>query len=91
MSRAENERELKNFCRNVAWLRKQNGLSKREMAKRLGIGIATLDKIERGEFPSRMGIEVLFSIQKHFGISPKHQLSQCIDGQPTQGAPTNEA
>ena len=40
------------------------------MSNILGIGIYTLRKLEKGEFPPRMGIEVLFNIRDHFGVRP---------------------
>ena len=47
----ENNKEIEYFCHNIAFLRKSHGLSKKEMAKILGIGIWSLNKIERGELP----------------------------------------
>ena len=63
------------FLQNIIWLRKHYGLSKKEMAKKLGIGIWTLNKIEKGELPPRLKIDVLFYIYKEFGISMSEMLS----------------
>ena len=57
------------FLNNVIWLRKHYGLSKKEMAKKLEIGIGTLNKIEKGELPPELRIDVLYCIWKEFGIS----------------------
>ena len=56
------------FLHNVAWLRKHYGLSKKEMAQKLGIGVGSLNKIEEGELPTSLRIDVLFNIYKEFGI-----------------------
>ncbi len=56
------------FLHNVAWLRRHYGLSKKEMAQKLGIGVGSLNKIEKGELPAGLRIDVLFNIYKEFGI-----------------------
>ncbi len=58
------------FCANVKELRKKNNLSKREMAKRLGIGVKSLTLIENGIIPPRLNCEILFYIRKSFGVKP---------------------
>jgi transcriptional regulator with XRE-family HTH domain len=45
------EKEIMAFCENVRYLRKKNGLSKKEMAKKLGIGVKSLELIETGSLP----------------------------------------
>lgn len=62
------------FTHNIRWLRKKHDLSKRKMAELLGIGLWSLNRLERGQIPPRMTIEILFAVQKHFGISPSAQL-----------------
>lgn len=57
------------FCHNVSALRKRHCLSKKKMARILGIGIASLDKIERGVIPKRMSCDVLIRLGKYFDIS----------------------
>ena len=68
--------EYGNFAYNVAWLRKHYGLSKKEMAEIMGIGIGSLNKVERGEMPPQMKVDVLIRIYKQFGVSPERQLRQ---------------
>ncbi len=58
--------EINNFIKNVAYLRKKSGLSKKEMANVLNISIYTLNKIERGELPQKISVEIVFNLQKHF-------------------------
>ena len=64
------------FAHNIRWLRKKYGLSKKKMAELLGIGLWSLNRLERGEIPPRMTIDILFAVQKHFGISPSAQLEK---------------
>ena len=66
----------KNFLHNVAWLRGRWGFSKKEMAQKLGIGLHSLNKIECGELPTMLGVEVLFRIDREFGIDPQTLLEQ---------------
>lgn len=61
--------ELENFARNIAKLRKEQGISKREMAGALGIGRWSMDKLDAGMIPPRLGAEVLFYAAHYFGIS----------------------
>lgn len=60
--------EFDNFCHNVAWLRKHHKLSKKEMAKRLGIGVGSLNKLESGTVPPNMTSDVLNNLCQHFNI-----------------------
>ncbi len=68
-----------NFCNNVKRLRKQSGLSRKEMAKKLGIGIKSLSMIEGGVLPKRLGAEIIFEIYNNFGINPREIFVSQID------------
>jgi len=68
------DREFKNFIYNLCKLRKLHKLPKCKMAKILGISVNTLNKIESGQFPERLGVEVLFRVWDYFGVEPKDQL-----------------
>ncbi len=68
--------EINNFVNNIAYLRKKEGLSKKEMANALNISIDALNKIERGELPERSSIEIIFHLQKRFKISPANQFKK---------------
>jgi DNA-binding XRE family transcriptional regulator len=48
----EDARKL--FCENVKRLREENGLSKKELSKIMGIGVGSLTKIESGCIPKRL-------------------------------------
>ena len=67
------------FLQNIAWLRKHHGLSKREMAQRLSISVGTLNKIERGVLPPRLGCEILFAVYRCFGVSMSDILSRRLE------------
>ena len=42
---------LENFLYNIAWLRRRYKLSRRDMAKILGVGVLSVKKIEKGKLP----------------------------------------
>lgn len=73
------DNEIDIFLKNISYLRKHNKLSKRKMAEILGIGVKSLNKIENGELPPRIGVNVFFKIEKNFGISPKNLFSGLLD------------
>ena len=67
--------EMKIFGKNIAYLRTKNNLSKTSMAKIMHVGMQTLNKIENGEIPKKMDIDVFDNVYKAFGIAPHEQLS----------------
>lgn len=76
------------FMSNMVWLRKKYGFSKVKMAKLLGIGVGSLNKIEKGELPPRISVDVVFNIHKHFGILPKKQFTklwECFESEKNIG------
>lgn len=76
MSAKINDDAMKFFSENVSQLRKSYNISKKEMAQILGVGIKTLDNIERGMLPLRLSVNVLFKIRDCFGISVGAQFSE---------------
>ena len=64
---------LNNFMRNITELRLQNGLSKRQMAALLGVSVRTITRLERGDFPPNLSVNMVFRIQKHFGVTAADQ------------------
>ena len=68
-----------NFAHNVAWLRKKNGLSKKEMARLLKIGLWSLNKLESGILPPKMSFEVVYRIYDNFGITPEAMIAKRLD------------
>lgn len=73
-----NQSEWKIFSYNVRFIRMRYNIPKKEMAKKLGIGIKSLDKIEDGEMPQRLSVEIFFRIRNIFGIQPKKQLEKYL-------------
>ena len=71
--------EFQNFVHNVKWLRERHGLSKKEMAKIMGIGIQSLNRIERGEFPDRLGVNAIFRLCRRFGVRAPELLGKKFD------------
>ena len=62
------EESINILAQNMRVLRENNGLSKKEMAKRLGIGVCSLSKLESGILPKRLSVEVIFVIERDFGV-----------------------
>ncbi len=65
-----NALQLENLIHNITFLRAHYQISQVHMAKLLGIGVASLRKIERGYLPPHLGVDILFFIHRNFGISP---------------------
>lgn len=70
---------MDNFTYNVAWIRKKYGMSKKDMAEIMHVGVAGLSKLERGEIPKRMSLDVLFYLSDHFGIPCDNWLKSRFD------------
>ena len=71
----KHENEIQILCKNIKTLRTREKLSRKEMASRLGIGVFSLTKLEKGILPPYLTCEFLFSIQSQFGVSPKDMLT----------------
>lgn len=69
-----NKQQLENFTYNIAWLRKQHNLSKKEMCKILDISIYNLNKLEKGILPKQLSVNVVFAVWKHFKVLPENQF-----------------
>lgn len=74
------DKKYENVCHNIRCLRAIHGLSRTAMAKKLHISTKTLDALETGLFPERIGIKLLFHVQLAFGIAPKILLSTRLEG-----------
>ncbi len=71
--------ELKNFLSNIKWLRSHYGLTKYEMAKILRLSVKSIERIERGEMPSKLSLNVVFRIQSFFNITAKEQFEALLE------------
>lgn len=74
-----NEKQIQILCENIAFLRKENHLSKKEMATILNIGVQSLTKLENGELPPRLRVDIIFHIYDRFGILPQALVSQLLE------------
>jgi transcriptional regulator with XRE-family HTH domain len=68
--------ELLVFCKNFKKLREKEKLSKRKMAKILGIGVSSITLIENGTVPKRLSFKVMLEIYNNFGITPQEMISE---------------
>ena len=68
------DEEFKRFVENIRDLRIKNGLSKTQMAEKLDVSVYTIRKLENGIMPKRLSIEVVFKIEKEFGIKASKQF-----------------
>ena len=59
------------FSQNMKKIRKDTHLTQKEMARRLGISVTSLSKIEMGILPPRLSCSIIFRVHKEFGIHPK--------------------
>lgn len=75
----ENECQMKTLTANIAGLRKENRLSKKEMAVLMGISAHGVTQIENGNLPPRMQLSALFRVCNYFGYSPKTLFTQNLE------------
>ena len=66
------------FLENLRRLRKREGLSPREMAKKLGVGVKTLEQLENGIVPAHVSCSIVFRIQREFQVAAPLQFSELI-------------
>ncbi|MBQ8497711.1 MAG: helix-turn-helix transcriptional regulator [Clostridia bacterium] len=64
------DKDVQIFCENIRKIRLEYGLSKKEMAKILEIGIKSLNSLENGKIPPRLNCLIFYKIQENFGIRP---------------------
>ena len=63
------ETRMLTFCANIRLLRSNHRLSKQTMAHILGIGVKTLNALESGVVPRRLGSSALIRAAEFFGMS----------------------
>ena len=66
------------FCENVKILREQHHLSKREMARRMGIGLTTLNELEAGRLPRRLKAGAFLRLMDLSGLTGEELLSPIL-------------
>ena len=70
----EVQKESVILCENIKKLREGEKLSKKDMAKRLGIGVNSLTMIENGIVPNKLTCKIIFNIQDEFNLHPKRYI-----------------
>ena len=68
------EEQSQIVCHNIRVLRRKHGLSRTAMARRIHVTLKTLDSMEAGVIPDRIGILFLYHVMQAFGISPQNML-----------------
>ena len=76
MSASLNRQLCDNLIHNLITLRRQYGLTKKGMARLLGISLYSLNTLEAGRIPAQLGIEMLFRAQARFDISLRDLFGQ---------------
>lgn len=79
-----NAEQVENLCYNIAYLRRRHGLTKKEMALALGIGVRSLSMIEQGKLPRNLGVVQVFFVTQLFRVSMKSLLSSRLDEEKTE-------
>ena len=68
MPSPDNQPLCDNLIHNIITLRKQYGLTKKAMAKLLGLSLYSLNKLESGIMPPHLDVEMVFRAQACFSI-----------------------
>lgn len=77
----DTSKEIEIFLHNMAWLRRHHGLSLRQMAACLEIGVWSVKKIDRGELPPKLGAGIFQIVWERFGILPSDLIGMYLDGE----------
>ncbi|MBR5535077.1 MAG: helix-turn-helix transcriptional regulator [Clostridia bacterium] len=64
------------FCNNIKRLREKHKLSKKEMAKKLGISTYSLRIIEEGRFPEKLTVDIFGYLMDEFKILPSEIFAE---------------
>lgn len=78
--------EIKQFCKNLRYLRRREGQSLRQTAKMLRVDPLLLLLIEAGFPPASLSIDIIFQAEALFGVSPANlflPLEQAQNGPPS--------
>ncbi len=67
MNRIDEDWELINLFRNLRYLRHQKGLSLHGAARQAGMDPRTLQALEAGRLPERLGLRSLFALCDLYG------------------------
>ena len=67
------------FCRNIAVLRRVKGMTQKEMAEILGVSVSTVRKMEKGEKIPRLKARLLCRVYEAFQISSDVMLFEDLE------------
>ncbi len=79
MENTSSKTAFENLSHNIIWLRKHHGYSKRKMAELLGIGLWSLNRLERFEIPPKLTVDILYWLHQQFRLLPHILLTQRLD------------
>ncbi len=68
-------RELQNFCKNIAYLRKKYNYSKSQLASILGTSAKAITRLEQGIIPPTLSCFILVHLDNYFHIPPDAMFS----------------
>lgn len=71
--------EFANFCSNIRYLRKKNGLTQKQMAQKLHISENYIRKLEKGQIPYRLGIDAIWHTHIAFGVPVQDVLGSLLE------------
>lgn len=75
------EKEKKTVAKSILWLRKQHGLSQKEMAKMLSIAPTSLSKTEKENYPQGFAFWFRFAFLVGSEFLRKHSFRQLLKKQ----------
>lgn len=67
--------DTQNLCKNITALRKMHNMSKKEFAKKLGVGVGSISKLENGVTTARINSDFLYAVYFEFNILPSKLFS----------------
>ena len=73
------KKEIENYLYNVKSLRLHHGITKKQMAKILGISIGSMNKIERGTMPPRLSVKIIINIYNYFCLLSEEMFTRKFD------------
>lgn len=63
------------LAKQLKLLRKEQGLTQKQLAKLLNVSLYSIKKLEKGEIPKKLSVNILMDIHYNFGITPSQMLN----------------
>ncbi len=67
--------EIEQLCLNIRYIRECEGMSPETMARLLHVSPQALEELEQGRLTEEVTVDMLFAVQKQFGIPPERLFS----------------